>query len=189
MDNNKDKTNSVSTPPVTPTPVIIVPSLQKDYSNYRHWSGVHQFIGGGAGDFSLDVNLTDLTYLELIKFECRTVLIVDSNNNLTLTNDYALGDFTLQVKKVTDTFEQPLGSFRCALRHDVIENEHLVWDSATIQKLRMFIDTANFESWTQGFILPNYNAHVTSMKVLLRFTFKEHLKSLKYFYQNPNIYL
>lgn len=183
MGNNK-KENTNNIPAAKPQPVIILPSKQLDARNFRHYSKVHQFMPPG-GDFTLDINLISETYLELVKFEIKTVFIQDSAQGLTLTNDYFLGDCKLEIKRMIGTTEMPLGFLNVSMKKDIIENRHLIWDQSANNQLRFYINTAAFEAWTNGIVFPAFNATVDSIKVLLRFTFCDYPKSLYQFNQNP----
>jgi hypothetical protein len=180
--------NINSTPGVVekPTPVIILPSKQYDYCNYRHYSNT--FNAAGGSDFSLDINLLSNSYLELSSFRSSCLKIQDTVSMQVIPEDYFVGYYDLQILKVSGGVESLLGRFFLKLKEDKIENKHLIFDGNSITTLRFKIDTANI-SLPQGWIPPGLNLNANDVRLLLNFDFIDYPNNLFEFHQSPNIYI
>ena len=193
MDKKSEKKTNIQPVEVPPQPVIIMPSKQYDFRNFRHYSEAVNFLTPTG--FVLDVPLTDQTYLGLVKFETR-LLYMQNINGHPVTKEFFSGFFDLEIKKVVGSgpaaVEFPLGNIKCSLEHDILEGENMVWDSAVQQILRFKVqsfDLGHFTYMTFGTMFPAETLDINMVMVLMRFTFAEYPKSLFQFSQTPNIYL
>jgi hypothetical protein len=170
-----DKTN-IEKKPVVPPPIM----KQYDFRNFRHYSC--RWRPGVDPDFSLDVNVSLDTYIELYRFKSELYTVKDATPFL-VEKFFWMGHYQLNIRNAIGATYNSLGKLMMPLVKAKIENEHLIWDYTKNQKLNFYIDNTFVDWGGDSIVLP------TDLNMVLSFTFCEYPKSLYEFMQQPNIYL